>query len=353
MTLKKLLQQIAAVFLSAILLLPNQASATVAVSAASGILMDGDTGRVLWGKSPDRPSLIASTTKIMTGYLTAKYCDLDSRVAVPPEAVGTEGSSIYLKQGEVLTVRELLYGLMLHSGNDAAVALAMYQSGNTEAFTDLMNREAEKLELKNTSFSNPHGLDDEGNYSTARDLAVLTAHAMKEPVFRRVVGTKTASVGSRCFTNHNKLLWQYEGAMGVKTGYTKAAGRILVSCAQRHGRTLIAVTISAPDDWNDHRKLLDYGFNAFETRQIASPGQTMGQVPVLSGAENRVDVVVTEDISFPAGKEESLQTEVKLPPFVFAPVIAGDPAGTVTVLIDGKEAASYPLYYKFSVMEGP
>lgn len=315
--------------------------------------MDSQTGRVLWEKEADHPALIASTTKIMTGYLTAKYCDLDSRVAVPAEAVGIEGSSIYLKHGEVLTVRELLYGLMLHSGNDAAVTLAMYLSGNTEAFTDLMNREAEELGLKNTSFANPHGLDDEGNYSTARDLAVLTAHAMEDPVFRQVVSTKTATVGSRSFTNHNKLLWRYDGAIGVKTGYTKAAGRILVSCAERQGRRLIAVTISAPDDWNDHVQLLDYGFDAFENKTLASAGQAVGQVPVLSGAEDTVDAVVLEDICCPVRKDETIEILTELPPFVFAPILAGDPAGRLTVLIDGMETAMYPIYWKYSVLEVP
>ncbi len=350
MSLKNNIQRIAAVFLAAVLLLTGKASA--APSAKYGIMMDSLTGRVLWEKEPDHPALIASTTKIMTGYLTAKYCDLDSRVAVPPEAVGTEGSSIYLKQGEVLTVRELLYGLMLHSGNDAAVTLAMYISGNTEAFAELMNREAEELGMKNTSFSNPHGLDDEGNYSTARDLAVLTVQAMKHPVFRQVVSTKTASVGSRTFTNHNKLLWRYEGAVGVKTGFTKAAGRILVSCAERQGRQLVAVTISAPDDWNDHMSLMDYGFDAFSCKKMAAAGECMGQVPVLSGAEDTVDAVLTEDVSCTAREDETIEMITELPPFVFAPVLAGDPAGRIIILIDGTETASYPLYWKYSVLGG-
>ncbi len=346
-------RRIAAVFLAAVLLLSGSVSAEMPISADYGILMDSQTGRVLWEKEPDQPALIASTTKIMTGYLTAKYCDLDSRVAVPAEAVGPEGSSIYLKNGEVLTVRELLYGLMLHSGNDAAVTLAMFISGNTEAFTELMNREAGELGLKNTSFSNPHGLDDAGNYSTARDLAVLTAHAMKDPVFRQVVSTKTTTVGSRSFTNHNKLLWRYDGTIGVKTGYTKAAGRILVSCVQRQGRQLIAVTISAPDDWNDHVRLMNFGFDAFTPKAFAAAGETMGQVPVLSGAEETVDAVLTEDVCYPVRQGEQVELLTEVPPFVFAPVLAGDPAGRLILLIDGVETASYPLYWKYSVLGGP
>ena len=231
------------------------------VSAQCAIVTDAETGEVLYAKNPDQRSLIASTTKIMTGWLVCRDLDLEETYSVPPEAVGVEGSSLYLQEGETLTGEALLYGLMLHSGNDAAVTLAVACRGSQEAFTARMNRAARALGLDNTSYANPHGLDSEGNYSTARDLATLTAAALRDETFRRVVSTKTVTVdGDRVLTNHNKLLWRCEGCIGVKTGYTKAAGRILVSACQRGGRTLICVTLNAPDDWQDHCALYDWAY---------------------------------------------------------------------------------------------
>ena len=233
-----------------------------AISARCAIVMDADTGEVLYEKEADRRSLIASTTKIMTGYLVCRGMDLAAEVTVPAEAVGLEGSSMYLREGETLTGRDLLYGMLLHSGNDAAEALALLCAGSEAAFVAQMNETAAALGLTQTHFSNPHGLDSEENYSTARDLARLAAAALKEPLFRRVASTRTVTVaGDRVLTNHNRLLWQYEGCVGVKTGYTRAAGRILVSAARRGGRTLICVTLNDPNDWQDHCALLDAGFS--------------------------------------------------------------------------------------------
>lgn len=322
------------------------------VSARCGILVDAATGRVLWEQCADEQSLIASTTKIMTGLLIAESCDLDARVAVADEAIGIEGSSIYLKQGEVLTVRELLYGMMLHSGNDAAAALAIYHAGSTEEFAAQMNRRAEELGLNSTHFSNPHGLDDVGNYSTARDLAVLAGAAMENPVFSQVVSSKTAAVGSRSFTNHNKLLWKYEGTIGVKTGFTKSAGRILVSCAQRDGRRLVAVTINAPNDWQDHCQLLEYGFTGFENRKLFEAGQVLSEVPVLCGAEETGQVVLREAVVYPLRPEETVTFRLDVPVSVFAPVLAGDPAGRLILLVDGREVLETPLFWRYSVLEG-
>lgn len=236
------------------------ATAEPVISAASAIVMDAETGRVLFAHEPDRRSLIASTTKIMTGLLIAEDCTLSELVPITAEAADTEGSSLDLREGECRTVEELLYGLLLHSGNDAAVALAEYHSGSVEAFSDAMNRKAAELGLINTHLSNPHGLDAPEHYSTARELALLSAYAMDNLVFSQIVGTKEIVLNGRTYQNHNKLLWRYEGCTGVKTGYTRAAGRILVSCAGRDGHTLIVVTINDPNDWSDHARLLDYGF---------------------------------------------------------------------------------------------
>lgn len=249
---------LAALCAAALLCMP--VSAEPVASAASAIVIDADTGRTLWAHAPDTRSLIASTTKIMTGLLLVEDCALSDLVPITRRAAETEGSSMNLRAGECRTVEELLYGLMLHSGNDAAVALAEYHSGSVEAFADAMNQRAAELGLVNTHFSNPHGLDAPDHYSTARDLASLTAYAMKNLVFSQVVGTRELVLNGRTYHNHNKLLWRYEGCVGVKTGYTQAAGRILVSCAGRDGYTLIVVTIDDPNDWADHAELLDYGF---------------------------------------------------------------------------------------------
>ena len=230
------------------------------VSAKSAALLDGTTGECLYEKNGDQRALNASTTKIMTGLLVCEAGDLGRTVTVPETAAGTEGSSMYLKSGETLTRRELLYGMMLHSGNDAALTLAISISGSEAAFVRQMNRRACALNLTQTHFANPHGLDSGENYSTALDLARLAQAALQNEQFRAVVSTKTITCAGRTLTNHNKLLWRYDGCIGVKTGYTRHAGRILVSAAERGGRMLIAVTISDPDDWRDHVSLLDYGF---------------------------------------------------------------------------------------------
>ena len=230
------------------------------VSAKSAALLDGMTGECLYAKNGNQRALIASTTKIMTGLLVCEAGELDRTVTVPDAAVGLEGSSMYLKKDETLTRRDLLYGMMLHSGNDAALTLAISVSGSEAAFVRQMNLRARALGLTQTHFANPHGLDSGENYSTALDLAQLAQAALQNAQLRAVVSTKTAVCAGRTLTNHNRLLWRYDVCIGVKTGYTRHAGRILVSAAERDGRMLIAVTISDPDDWRDHTALLDYGF---------------------------------------------------------------------------------------------
>ncbi len=273
-----------------------------AYSAKSYILMDGDTGSILCGKGIHDRSLIASTTKIMTGLLALEHCDQDTLFTVPKEAVGVEGSSMYLKQGETLSIRELLYGLLLHSGNDAAVALAIAVSGSVEAFAHEMNSKALSLGMRNSHFDNPNGLDSDGQYSTAYDLAILTRYAMKNSAFREIVGQKTGTVGSRSFRNHNKLLWMGEGIMGVKTGYTKAAGRILVSSACRKGRKLIAVTICDGNDWQDHLALYEFGFSLYQSRQYVAEGQVLCKIPIFDGTIG--SVYADETLEFSLREDE-------------------------------------------------
>ena len=244
-------------------LLPCRAEA-VQLSAAAAILVDADSGEILFEKDAGRCMRIASTTKIMTALVALERAKLTDTITVTASHM-VEGSSMYLKPGETVTVEELLYGLMLCSGNDAALALADC-CGGLDAFVQAMNEKAAALGMKDTSFANPNGLDDENHYSTAQDMAVLAAYAAEDPTFRRICSTKTATVGGRSMTNHNKLLRQIEGCIGMKTGYTKAAGRTLVSCAERQGRRLVAVTLCDGNDWVDHKTLYEMGFAAYETK---------------------------------------------------------------------------------------
>lgn len=339
--MKRWIAGTAAALLAAVLFLPANVQA---VSAEKAILVDGATGRVIYEKNADAPSLIASTTKIMTALVVCENCNVLDRMKIPEEAVGIEGSSMYLEAGEVLTLQELLYGLMLSSGNDAAVALAIYCGGTVEGFAEMMNDKARVLGLTGSHFENPNGLDSPGHYSTARDLAVLTAYAMENPVFRQTVSTRNVKIGSRYLTNHNKLLWQVDGAEGVKTGYTRAAGRILVSSALRSGRRLICVTINDPDDWKDHAALLEDGFSRYQIQTIVSAGDRVGQLAVVGGKEP-VTLLAAQDFSYALAEGE--QVEIVLPGtgFVYAPVVQGASAGHANVLVDGKSAGKIPLIY--------
>lgn len=320
-----------------------------AISAQKAILMDATTGRVIYEQRADEESLIASTTKIMTALVVCQQCNVLDRVRIPQEAVGIEGSSMYLKAGEILTVQELLYGLMLQSGNDAAVALAIYAGGTVEGFAQMMNDKARALGLENTHFENPNGLDAPDHHSTARDLAVLAAYAMEDPIFQKTVSTKQIKIGDRYLTNHNKLLWRVDGAEGVKTGFTKAAGRILVSSAQRDGRRLVCVTINAPDDWNDHAELLEQGFRDYAVKQILSEGDVLGYRPVVGGDAAKVSLVAEEGFSYALAEGEV--PEIRLDPreFLYAPVTEGAEAGLAYVILGDRVIGEIPLIYGSTV----
>ena len=239
----------------------------VEVSATACVLMDADSGRVLYEKNGRQRMLIASTTKLMTALVALEQGTLTDVVTVTASHMA-EGSSMYLRAGEKLTLEELLYGLLLCSGNDAALALTAC-AGGPEPFVALMNEKAAALGMTRTSFANPNGLDAEGHYSTARDMAVLAAAAMEEPTFRRICSSRSVTIGQRTMENHNRLLRQVEGCIGLKTGYTKAAGRTLVSCAERCGCRLIAVTLRDSNDWADHAALYEYGFCLTAPRMTA------------------------------------------------------------------------------------
>ncbi len=320
-----------------------------ALSAEKAIVLDAATGRALYEKHADERSLIASTTKIMTALIICQRCNVLDRVKIPAEVVGVEGSSMYLKEGEVLTVQELLYGLMLRSGNDAAEALAIYCGGTVEGFAELMNDKARELGLKDTHFVNPHGLDAPGHHSTARDLAVLSACAMEDPIFARTVGAKSVTVGERVLTNHNKLLWQLPGCEGIKTGYTRAAGRILVSSASREGRRLICVTINAPDDWNDHKALLEDGFSRYEVRRLVEAGEVLGYRHILGGDGTAVPLIAAEEFSYALAEGEEPELVLSPQSFSYAPVREGGEEGVAYVVLSGEVIGQIPLVWGSSM----
>lgn len=340
--MKRIYATAAAALLAAAAFLPVRSGA---ISARNAIVMDGITGQALYDKNADQRGLIASTTKIMTALIVCEQCNVLDRIRIPKEAVGIEGSSMYLKEGEILTIQELLYGLMLASGNDAAVALAIYCGGTVEGFAERMNDKARTLGLQNTHFVNPNGLDAPDHYSTAEDLAKLSAYAMNDPVFNRTVSAKNVKVGDRYLTNHNKLLWRLEGADGVKTGFTKAAGRILVSSATRDNRRILAVTMNAPDDWQDHTVLLENAFSRYQQTQLVQQGDFLGLIRVEGGENQQAEVFAAEDFFFSVAPEERPQVLLSGPGFVFAPVVEGAKAMDAYVLLDGNAVGKIGTVY--------
>lgn len=319
---------------------------TGAVSAQSFALVEASSGRLLRGRETDRKLPMASTTKIMTGLLACESGRLDETFTVPAEALKVEGSSMGLVAGERLTLRELTYGLLLESGNDAAGAIAYLLDGSIPAFAERMNRRAAALGLTGTHFANPSGLDDAAHYTTALDLARLGAAAMKNEEFAAIASTYTARVpyngiqGGRLLCNHNELLNLYEGAIGIKTGYTRRSGRCLVSCAVRNGVKLVAATLNGHEDFDDHTALLDYGFKTIRPQLLFSSPPYL-PLKVLFGEAKSVSCGC--DLSLTASLSDAeltrLRTEVLMPEFVYAPVCEGKKVGTLVFRLDGVTVA--------------
>ena len=322
-------------------------AAEPSVSAVSAVLIEAETGTVLYAKNCDEQRAMASTTKIMTAILTIEAGDLDREFTVDPYAIMVEGTSMGLREGDIVSRRDLLYGILLPSGNDAANAAAVSVSGSTGAFVSEMNRKAEELGLSNTHFATPSGLDAKDHYTTSRDLANLTAYAMRNEMFREVVSCKSKQVEfgnppyKRTLYNSNKMLKRYEGAIGVKTGFTDNARRCLVSAAERDGVTLIAVTLNAGDDWNDHTKMLDYGFGQVS----AYPLETACGAKVAVAGTGKSTGVYAEDTTLALKPEQrqKLERRVLLPRMVYGEVKKGDVLGELEFFIDGKAVKSVPL----------
>lgn len=285
------------------------------ISAEYACVMEPTTKTIIYEKNAHMKHSMASTTKIMTALLAIKNQTLDNEVTISKKASSQEGSSIYLRAGDKIIMRDLLYGLMLNSGNDAAVAVAEHISGSVDEFANEMTQTAHAIGATHTQFKNPNGLDAEGHYTTAYDLALITARALEYPEFREIVSCKnktatlTSSGAKLYFHNHNKMLSLYEGAIGVKTGFTKATGRCLVSAAQNGALTMIAVTLDAPNDWNDHKKMLDLGFEKFETKTILKKGDIIKE-KMIGGKS--VQLLTAEDIVIPIEKNTAYHAEINM-----------------------------------------
>ncbi len=334
-----------------------QPAQELSLSAEAAVLLCADNGRVLYEKNADQPLPIASITKIMTAVIALEEAESNDKAVTFEASMQAEGSSMYLQAGDTLTLTELVKGLMMVSGNDAANAIAVGVAGGQEAFAVLMNRKARQIGMKNTHFVTPSGLDDEQHYSTAYDMALLCRYAMDNPVFAEIVSQKKLTVHylvppnkTQLCVNHNKLLSFYEGCMGIKTGFTKKAGRTLTSCAERNGVRLIAVTLHAPDDWNDHMRLLDSGFARTERRTALSQEEAY-ILPVVGGTADTVTVSPAEDycLTWLKDSPDTIRTRVLMPQFVYAPVAEGRAVGTVSVYCNEKKIASVKLVTKASV----
>lgn len=274
----------------------------VDASITAEIAMDLTTGTVLEENNADIQLPMASTTKIMTAIIIIEDCDLDEVITVPNNAIGAEGSSIYLKKDEQIDIRDLLYGLMMQSGNDSAAALAIHHSGSIEKFAEVMNSRAKEIGATATNFKNPSGLPDKEHYTTAMDLCLITRHAMQNETFREIVNTRSYNGKFRSFTNKNKMLYNYEGANGVKTGYTVKAGRCLVSSAERCGMNVICVVLNCPDMYERSAKILDDCFNEFRLVKIDENAVFMS---------DRVLCKVAKTVNFVAKSSENLKFNVK------------------------------------------
>lgn len=297
---------------------------------------------------------MASTTKIMTALVALEYGNLEDEVIITKEAVGIEGSSIYLREGEIMSLEDLLYGLMLRSGNDAAVAIAIHVGGNLENFIDLMNKKAKEIGAVNTNFTNPHGLHDDLHYTTAYDLALITREAFKYEEFAKIAGTKSYisnRVENNYYYNKNKTLWEYKGGDGVKTGYTMRAGRCLVSSATRNGHRLIAVSLNARDWFNDNYKLLDFGFENFKPYLIYDKGQFIKKIEVEKGKKKYLDLVTDSSFTYLLKDDEKskIKLTVEVPDRVEAPINEGTKIGYLYTFFDGKLINKIDLIAKSSV----
>ncbi|MGI6732596.1 MAG: D-alanyl-D-alanine carboxypeptidase family protein [Anaerovoracaceae bacterium] len=322
------------------------------VSAQSAIVIEQTTGKVLYEKNSRQLAYPASTTKIVTALLAIEAGDLDRTFRVPGAAAGVEGSSIYLAAGEKISLRDLVYGLMLRSGNDAAVAISCLIDRSTEAFVQRMNERVQAMGAMDTHFMNPSGLFDENHYTTAYDMAIIAREAMKNSEFKAIAGAKSwvANRGEgkyNHFYNKNKVVFEYPGGTGIKIGYTKRSGRTLVASSERNGMELICVVMNALNWFNDSYRLMDYAFESFEMSKIIEGQRTLKAIPVNAGNKDHVFVGPKDPVMLPVrkGETESLEVVYRLPANVRAPIRRWQEAGALELYVSGEYLCSYPLYF--------
>ena len=343
---------IAISLLAVLLLSPALATAEMSeppIESQAAIVIEQSTGKVLFGQNAHQRLPMASTTKIMTALIAIERGNLDDIVTTASEAYGVEGSSMYIQKNEKLSLRDLVYGLMLNSGNDAAIAIAIHIGGSIEGFSDLMNERALSLGLTNTHFVTPNGLHDPEHYTSAFDLAAIAREAMNNETFREIAATpyyntETGNV-KRTLKSKNKILWQYEGGNGIKTGYTEAAGKCLVFSAKRTDMELIGVVLNSPDIFPESMDMLDYGFEAFCMSRMVKTGDPVARVKVNKGSKGLVSVTVSKDIVVPVKIEEGalLKTRIVIPRQVDAPVKKGTEIGRLELWDDARLVAAEPL----------
>lgn len=319
-------------------------------SAKSAILIEASTGKILYAKNEHERRPMASTTKIMTALITLESQDLDEKFRVNNNAIKVEGSTMGLQENDIVTKRTLVYGMLLPSGNDAANAGAVSVAGSIKNFVKMMNERAKMLGLKDTSFETPSGLDGKNHYSTAYDMAMLGRAAISNPDFLKVCSTKVAKLEygnppyTRYITGHNRLLKEYKGAIGIKTGFTKKAGRCLVSAATRKGVTLIAVTLYDHSDWSDHKAMLDYGFKQVKTRKF-TPDVSDIKIHVVGSKTKEMNVIPGDypRVCLGIDDKKKLVRKVYTKDFLYAPVKSGDVIGYARYYLDGISVAEIPL----------
>ncbi|OHR64290.1 D-alanyl-D-alanine carboxypeptidase [Bacillus sp. HMSC76G11] len=360
-------KQIAAIVLIFFLLisgLPRHSSAEMGVSARSAILIEQESGRVLFEKDAHAIRRIASITKIMTAILAIESGKMDEKATVSNRAIHTEGSAVYLQEGEKIKLEDLVYGLMLRSGNDAAVAIAEHVGGSVEGFVHLMNQKAAEIGMMNTEFANPHGLDDhENHYSSAYDMAILTRYAMENPMYQKISGTKVHRAPNpneqwdRVWRNKNKLLTSlYEYSTGGKTGYTKRAKRTLVSTAQKNGMNLVAVTIDASDDWNDHIEMFNMAFSKYDLFKIKESG-TLKKIDIKDKIYKN-KLFIKRDVFYPLTEDE--EDDLRIDVSIVKPEKSWkDPedvpnvVGKMTIIVDDERVDEVPIYYDNGLTNKP
>jgi serine-type D-Ala-D-Ala carboxypeptidase (penicillin-binding protein 5/6) len=334
--------------------LPQRAAAAPGVSAVSAVLIEQKSGRILYEKDAHKKMRIASITKIMTAILAIESGKMNRYVTVSEQATRAEGSSVYLKPGEKIKLEDLVYGLMLRSGNDTAVAIAEFVGGSLDGFVYLMNQKAREIGMVNTHFANPHGLDDhENHYSTAYDMAILTRYAMQNKIYQKIAGTKVHRAPNptenwdRVWKNKNRLLSKYKYTTGGKTGYTKRAKRTLVTTASKGDMSLIAVTLNAPSDWNDHIAMYESGFNEFDMAEVL----TKGKIDVSKPEQYKNHLYLKKSIVFPATSTEmdlfSVKFKLTKPDKSRSESETHEKVvGKAIVYLDGRVVKETPIYYQ-------